>query len=98
VTPGNAGSLTTSASLLINGVGTSMSATVTSGTKSVPSPTLSGSDIERAEASLQNWLRVTATLTISGGTNVTTELTYGSIEARAKYCLPTDTSCIEAAL
>jgi type II secretory pathway pseudopilin PulG len=98
VVPGSVGSLSTSASLLINDISASMTTTVTSGSKSVPTPTMSGSDIERAEASLQNWLRVTSTLTISGGTSLTMELTYGSIEARAKYCLPTDTSCIEAAL
>jgi hypothetical protein len=98
VTPGTAGSLNTSASLLVNGEGLTMTAAATSGTKSVPSPTMSGADIERAEATLLNWLRVTVTMSIGGDTSLTMELNYGSLEARSKYCLPTDVACIDAKL
>jgi hypothetical protein len=98
VVPGTAGSLSTSASLLLNGQGLSLTASVTSGTKSVPSPTISGADIERAEAALLNWLRVNVTLSIGGDTSLTLELNYGSLEARSKYCLPDDVACIKADL
>jgi type II secretory pathway pseudopilin PulG len=97
VFPGTAGTLTTSTSLTLNGVAATLNATATAGTNAVTS-TASGADIERAEAALINWFRVTADLTIAGGTSVAVELDYGQISARSKYCLPTDASCIQTAL
>jgi hypothetical protein len=81
----------------ILGATVSLSATVTSGTKSVTS-TLSGTDYERADARLANWLKVVVDFSISTGTNLHVELDYGQIAARARYCLPTDAACIQAAL
>jgi type II secretory pathway pseudopilin PulG len=97
VTPGTAGSLTAAAAVRILGATVSLSATVTSGTKSVTS-TLSGTDYERADARLANWLKVVVDFSISTGTNLHVELDYGQIAARARYCLPTDAACIQAAL
>jgi type II secretory pathway pseudopilin PulG len=100
VTPGTAGSLTAHASLQLLGASVSLDATVTSGTPSVTS-TLSGSDYQKAEASLVNWLKVVVDLSISTGTTLHVELDYGQITARSKYCNPTNTafaSCVQAAL
>lgn len=97
VTPGTAGSLTASAALKVLGATVGLTATVTSGTKSVTN-VLSGSDYQRADASLVNWFKVVVDLTITGGTNLHVELDYGQLSTRAKYCLPTDAACIQAAL
>ncbi|MDQ1374912.1 MAG: hypothetical protein QOJ09_2250 [Actinomycetota bacterium] len=97
VTPGTAGSLTASASLRVLGATVGLTATVTSGTKSVTS-TLSGSDYQRSEATLVNWFKVVVDFSLTGGTNLHVELDYGQLTARAKYCLPTDAACIQAAL
>ncbi|MEY2565589.1 MAG: hypothetical protein QOE35_118 [Actinomycetota bacterium] len=97
VTPGTAGSMTASAALKVLGGTVSLSATVTSGTKSVTN-TMSGADYQRSEASLVNWLKVVVDFSITGGTNLHLELDYGQLTARARYCLPTDANCIQAAL
>lgn len=97
VAPGTAATMTASASVRVLGASVTLTATVTSGTKSVTS-TLDGTAYERAEASLVNWLKVTVDLTISTGTNLHVELDYGQLSARAKYCQPTDAACIQAAL
>jgi hypothetical protein len=96
VTPGTAASMTAGAAVRVLGANVALSATVTSGTKSVTSA-LDGSAYERADASLVNWFRVVVDLTI-GSTNLHVELDYGQLSARAKYCLPTDAACITAAL
>jgi type II secretory pathway pseudopilin PulG len=97
VTPGTAASMTAAAALRVAGASVSLSATVTSGTKAVTS-TLSGSDYQRADTRLANWLKVVVDLSISTGTNLHVEVDYGQLAARAKYCLPTDAACIQAAL
>lgn len=97
VTPGTAASMTAAASVRVLGASVTLNATVTAGTKSVTS-TLSGSDYQRAEARLTNWLKIEVDLSISTGTNLHVELDYGQLTARAKYCQPTDANCIQAAL
>ena len=96
VTPGTAGSLTAAAFVKVLGATVSLSATVTSGTKSVTN-ILSGSDYQRAEVRLANWLRVVVDISINTS-NLHVELDYGQLSARAKYCQPTDAACIQAAL
>jgi type II secretory pathway pseudopilin PulG len=96
VTPGTAGSMTAAAFVKVLGATVSLSATVTSGTKSVTS-TLSGSDYQRADARLANWLKVVVDVSILTS-NLHIELDYGQLSARAKYCQPTDAACIQAAL
>jgi hypothetical protein len=88
--------MTGHASLVVLGASVSLDATVTSGTKSVTS-TLSGSDYQKAEASLVNWFKVAVDISIST-TSLHVELDYGQVTARAKYCQPTDATCIQAAL
>jgi hypothetical protein len=96
VTPGTAASMTAAAFVKVLGATVSLSATVTSGTKSVTS-TLDGSDYERAEARLSNWFKVVVDVSILTS-NLHIELDYGQLSARAKYCQPTDAACIQAAL
>jgi type II secretory pathway pseudopilin PulG len=97
VTPGTAGSMTAAAAVRVAGATVSLTATVTSGTKSVTS-VASGGDYERAEATMINWLKVAVDLSIGTSTNLHVELDYGQISARAKYCLPTNAACLKATL
>jgi type II secretory pathway pseudopilin PulG len=97
INPGTAASLSASAVVRVLGATVTLSATVTSGTKSVTS-TLDGTAYERADASLVNWFKVAVDLTISTGTSLHVELDYGQLSARAKYCQPTDAACIQATL
>jgi type II secretory pathway pseudopilin PulG len=97
VTPGTAASMTAAAAVRVLGANVSLSATVTSGTKAVTS-TLDGADYERADTRLANWLRIVVDLNISTGTNLHVEVDYGQLATRARYCLPTDAACIQAAL
>jgi type II secretory pathway pseudopilin PulG len=97
VNPGTAASLSASAVVRVLGATVTLSATVTSGTKSVTN-TLNGTAYERADAALVNWFKVTVDLTISTGTSLHVELDYGQLSARTKYCLPTNATCIQASL
>ncbi len=96
VTPGTAASMTAAAFVKVLGATVSLSATVTSGTKSVTS-TVDGSAYERADASLVNWFKVVIDVSILTS-NIHVELDYGQLSARAKYCEPTDAACIAVQL
>ena len=97
VVPGTAGSLTGHADMALNGDATSLDVTVTSAAKTVSS-TLDGATYEKAEATVNNWLRVVVDVTISNDARLRVELNYGQISARSKYCLPTDAACIQEPL